>query len=379
MHVGLDLVYWVPDAGGSGTYAAELIRALHAVEPGLRVTAWLGRGAPTGLEERDWGGPVDWVRLPVKSVGSPVHVPVELLGLGLAARRRGVDVVHGLAYTSPLLAPGVATVVTILDLTWRHHPETVTRLARSMFGMLAPLCGRTADRVVAISEHAKADLVATLGLAADKIDVTPLGVGTRDRPPPADGGELRAGLGIPAGAPVVLSVGQISRHKNLPALVRALAATATPGVRLVLPGRPTDHTPELEALARAEGLDGRVVLPGFVSAADLEGLYATADAFVLASYAEGFGLPVAEAMAHGLPVACADATSLPETAGGAALLFDPHDPPAIAAAIDRLLGDAALRADLARRGAARAAELTWERTARLTLDSYRRALGCTSG
>jgi glycosyltransferase involved in cell wall biosynthesis len=374
MHVGLNLVYWVPDSGGSGTYATELIRGLHRVAPGTRITAWVGRGAPAGLEARDWGGPVDWVRLPVRSTGSPVHVPVELLGLGLAARRRGVDVVHGLAYITPVLAPGVATVVTLLDLTWKHYPESTTRLARAMFGLMSPLCGRAADRVVAISEHGKADVVATLGIDAAKVDVTPLGVSPPPPVEPTPADRLRAAYGIPEGAPVVLSVGQIAGHKNLGALVRAVARCSTPHVHLVLPGRLTPQHGDLAGIADREGIGDRLTLPGFVSDADLEGLYALADAFVLPSIAEGFGLTALEAMLRGVPVACSDASALPEVAGDGALLFDPRDPGAIAQAIDRLLGDQRLRSELAERGRARAASFTWDRTAALTLETYRRAL-----
>jgi glycosyltransferase involved in cell wall biosynthesis len=377
MHIGLNLIYLVPDSGGSGTYAVELIRALHRIEPGTRITAWVGQGAPADLEARDWGGEVNWVRVPAKSTGSPVHVLIELLWLGLDARRRGVDVVHGLAYCTPILAPGVATVVTLLDLTWKHHPETVSRLARTMFGLLSPLCGRTADRVVAISEHGRADLVGELGLDPDGIDVTPLGVSSRPLVEATPEAQLRDAYGLPDSAPVVLCVAQISRHKNLGALVRALARCQTPGVRLVVPGRHTPHRDELKTLAAREGVLDRVVFPGFVMEADLEGLYALADAFVLPSYAEGFGLTVLEAMRRGLPVACSNASSLPEVVGDAALLFDPHEPAAIAAAIDRLLLDAELCADLRQRGRARAASLTWDLTAELTLASYRRALGRT--
>ena len=118
-----------------------------------------------------------------------------------------------------------------------------------------------------------------------------------------------------------------------------------------------------------------MVLPGFVDEPALEGLYAAASAFALPSLSEGFGLPILEAMRRGLPVTCSDASALPETAGGAALLFDPRDVASIRAALSRVLGDGELRARLIAAGRARASELTWDRTARATLAAYRRALG----
>jgi glycosyltransferase involved in cell wall biosynthesis len=371
LHVGIDALQWVPDASGVGTYARELIRALHAAEPGTELTVWVGARAAADLEQRDWGGPTTFVRLPVDTTGRPYHVLYELGGLGLAARRRGCDVVHGLAYATPVLAPGVGTVVTILDLTWHHHPESAIPAARVMFRGLSRICGRSADRVIAISQAVADDLEQTLGIPPDKIDVTPLGVADAllAKATPAD--ELRARFGIPAGAPVLLCVAQIATHKNLRVLLDALPDEAW----LVLPGRPTAHGAELEAHAAALGVGDRLVLPGFVSDADLEGLWATATAFVLPSLSEGFGLPVAEAMRRGVPVACSDASSLPEVAGGAALLFDPRSADAVREAIARLLGDAGLRERLAAAGRVRAAELTWEQTARATFASYRRALG----
>jgi glycosyltransferase involved in cell wall biosynthesis len=143
---------------------------------------------------------------------------------------------------------------------------------------------------------------------------------------------------------------------------------------LVLPGYPTAHEAELRARAASAGVAADVRFPAWVSAEELEGLWALAQAFVFPSLYEGFGLPVLEAMTRGVPVACSDASSLPEVAGDAALLFDPHDEAAIAGALRRLLDDEALREQLRARGLARASEFTWQRTARLTLESYRRAL-----
>ncbi len=142
----------------------------------------------------------------------------------------------------------------------------------------------------------------------------------------------------------------------------------------MLPGYPTWHEDELRARALALGVEHDVRFPAWVSAAELEGLWALARAFVFPSLYEGFGLPVLEAMARGVPVACSNTSSLPEVAGDAALLFDPRDEAAIAGALTRLLGDDALRARLRSLGFARSEQFTWERTARLTLESYGRAL-----
>jgi glycosyltransferase involved in cell wall biosynthesis len=143
---------------------------------------------------------------------------------------------------------------------------------------------------------------------------------------------------------------------------------------LVLPGYPTAHEQELRARVDALGLEHDVRLLGWIDERELEGLWSLADAFVFPSLYEGFGLPVLEAMARGVPVACSNVSSLPEVAGDAAPLFDPREKSAIAGAITLLLGDPQLAERLRERGRERARDFTWERTARATIDSYRRAL-----
>jgi glycosyltransferase involved in cell wall biosynthesis len=143
---------------------------------------------------------------------------------------------------------------------------------------------------------------------------------------------------------------------------------------LVLPGYATAHEAELREHARSLGVLEDLRFPSWVSAEELEGLWALTAAFVFPSLYEGFGLPVLEAMARGVPVACADASSLPEVAGDAALLFDPRSPEQIAHAVERLLSDEPLRERLRGLGFRRAERFTWERAARLTLASYARVL-----
>jgi glycosyltransferase involved in cell wall biosynthesis len=142
----------------------------------------------------------------------------------------------------------------------------------------------------------------------------------------------------------------------------------------MIPGYPTWHERELRERAAAAGVQRDVYFPGWVGGAEIEGLWELAAGFVFPSLYEGFGLPVLEAMARGVPVACSNASSLPEVAGEAALLFDPRDEAGIAAAIERLLGDAAEAERLRAAGLERVRRFTWERAAELTLASYERAL-----
>jgi glycosyltransferase involved in cell wall biosynthesis len=175
---------------------------------------------------------------------------------------------------------------------------------------------------------------------------------------------------------VILSLSAKRPHKNLLSLIGALARVpAEVRPLLVMPGYPTEHEQELRERARMVGVQADVRFPPWVSESELEGLWAVTRGFIYPSLYEGFGLPVLEAMARGVPVACSNASSLPEIAGDAALMFDPGDEGAIASALQRLVSDAPLAEDLRARGLSRVREFTWERTARLTLDSYGRALG----
>jgi glycosyltransferase involved in cell wall biosynthesis len=315
----------------------------------------------------------------VPGIGTPWHIWHELVAIGIAPRARDLDVVHGLANLVPLAScRGVARVVTILDVIWMHHPEAMGMRARVAMRTLAPLCGRRAHRVIAISNAAAEDISETLRIPAGKFDVTPLGISSPGSVQPSPESEMRARLGLRDG-PLVLCVAAKRAHKNLDGLIRAFASMpeqlrrpAMP--QLVLPGSPTDYERELRALAAQLGVEDDVAFPAWVTEPDLEALYAAASAFVLPSMQEGFGLPVLEAMARGVPVACSDTSSLPEVAGDAALLFDPREVESIASALARLLSDSTLAAELAARGRLRAQEFTWRRTAELTLASYRRAI-----
>jgi glycosyltransferase involved in cell wall biosynthesis len=228
--------------------------------------------------------------------------------------------------------------------------------------------------LIAISHAGAKQIVEHLGVPPERIDVTMLGHALGAQAAPVPEQELRRRFALGRGS-IVLTVGTRKRHKNLLRLLRAMPAvlSAQPDTTLVLAGNPTAHEGELREEAERLELNGRVAFLPFVDAAELEGLYAAADCFVLPSVTEGFGLPLLEAMGRGLPVACSNISALPEVAGDAARYFDPTNVDEISTALIDLLSNPALRDRLSALGRMREATLTWESTARATLASYGRA------
>jgi glycosyltransferase involved in cell wall biosynthesis len=373
-HVGLNLIFLVPgETGGMEVYARALLAQLVAHAPAhTRFTAFVsreaggGRGAP-------WGELVPAVTVPVRARSRAQWVLGEQALLPALAARAGVDLLHSLASTAPLRGR-FARVVTVQDLIYARHPEAHAGLRSLGMRALVPAGVRRSDRVIATSQSTRSDLIELLGTRPERIDVVPLGIDAGPREAPVATAPTRERLGL-ADRQVLLSLSAKRPHKNLLALLDALASMPAPArPLLVLPGYATWHERELRERARSLGVERDVRFLGWIADAEVEALWALARAFVFPSLYEGFGLPVLEAMAHGVPVACADSSSLPEVAGDAALLFDPRDTRAMARALERVLGDEPLRQRLVALGRARAREFSWERTARLTLDSYARAL-----
>src|SRR4051794_17393541 len=235
------------------------------------------------------------------------------------------------------LAPLAArnTVVVIHDAAALRHPGWYSRGYAAWQRAVLPRIARRARRVITVSEFSRGELRELLGVDAA---VVPGAVDDRFRPE-ADANAARRALGL--ARPYVLCVASHTARKNL----AALAGAAPDGVDLVVAG---GHRPQFAA---ERGLGGLRLL-GHVDDALLPGLYAGAEAFVLPSRYEGFGLPVLEAMASGTPVVTTAAGALPETCGDAACLVEP-EPEAIRAALAELLADDAERARLRARGVER--------------------------
>jgi glycosyltransferase involved in cell wall biosynthesis len=363
LHVGLNVVHLVPgETGGGETYVRRMVPALLEARDDLRLTLFAGAEAYPALSAESRAAVV---RLPVQARSRLRRVAAEQALLPGAVRRAGIDLLHNTLNTAPAF-PGVPQVTTIHDVIYERFPETAGRLNVGV-RLLVPLAARRSRRVLTVSYASKEDIVRFLRVPPDRVDVVPNGPGIAVSGEPPSPTELRQRFDL-GDAPVVLTVAAKRPHKNLGRLLEAVGRLET-DVVLVVPGFETPFERELQREAGR-----RVRFLGWVDDPTLDGLYRAATCFVLPSLAEGFGLPVLEAMARGVPVACSRTSSLPEVAGDAALYFDPLDPDAIADAIAQLLADEKLRAQLRQAGQERAASFTWEAAAKSTLASYERAL-----
>jgi glycosyltransferase involved in cell wall biosynthesis len=373
MHLGVDLLFLVPGrSGGREIYAQELLKAMRAVDPGLRVTTFVN-AETREVGEGFWTQAADrCVALPrVRVASRPAWAAGELAGLSHAAQRAGIDLLHAPANLIPPWGDFVR-VLTLHDLMFRRHPHLLTPAMRWGTELTLPLGARRAHLLLTGSAVAREEIVDELGIAPGRIEVVHHGIGGLTAP--GDRARGRALLGDPD-RPVAFAVGSDLPHKNMGAVLDGIAALA-PEERplLALAGHGTDG-PALAERAAGLGLgpaDARLL--GGISHADLEDLYAAADVFVVTTRHEGFGLTVLEAMTRGVPVVCSDIPVLHEVAERHAVFVDQESGQSIAAGIRQVLADDGARERLRSGAREHAARFSWEAAARASLDAFRRAL-----
>lgn len=288
------------------------------------------------------------------------------------AHRRDLDLLHSMAFVAPPWLP-CPLVATIYDLSFVRYPDTFPATQRRYLENQTARTARLAQRLIAISESGRRDIHDVYGVALERIDVVRPGVEARYRPlPAAEVAAWRAAEGLPER--FLLHVGTLQPRKNIPVLLEALAQLSDRTIPLLLVGGRGWFYDQLFAQVTALGLDNRVRFVGYVSDESLPYWYNAATVLAYPSLYEGFGLPIVEALACGTPVVAAETSSLPEAGGAAALYFDPANPAALAAQIDRVLGDDAMREQLGAAGPAQAAQFSWEQAGQALLEAYRRAL-----
>jgi glycosyltransferase involved in cell wall biosynthesis len=304
----------------------------------------------------------------------PALLTLGQLEIGRVVNELGLELVHDPSGVMAHAFTPVRRVVTVHDAFPFVTPATSTALERLIYRLWLPLALRRADAVITVSECSKRDILRYLPIQTEQVVVVPNAVSASYRPLTAE--EIAPGLGRHGLEPgYLLFVGSVEPRKNLLRLLEAfaLARREANRARLVIVGaRNAWIDSPVGAAVERLGLGDWVRFTGYVAEADLPALYNGAAGFAFPSLYEGFGLPVLEAMACGTPVVTSNVSSLPEVAGDAALLVDPCDTEALARSLQGLLTDADLRADLRERGLRRAALFSWGRTARETVEVYRK-------
>jgi alpha-1,3-rhamnosyl/mannosyltransferase len=370
MNFGLDLRPSLVRPTGAGGYIRSLAERLPAHAPADRFFFF-----SASLKDRypalAWPKNATLVdrRIPV----SALNFAWNRLGAPSLDRLVGVhlDLVHS---PHPLLVPGrrARRVVTVHDLFFLKNPELTRAEIRRDYAPLVRSHVRRADGIVCGSEYTAGEIRRLLDVPPEKLAVTPYGVDPIYREPVSrtEVDEALARSGLPRGA--ILYVGSDEKRKNVVSLAMAYMGLF----------RRRSHTPPLLLVGPGSGWaqGGSVVGPqiratGYLARRELRALMAASALLVLPSLEEGFGLPVAEALAAGLPVVCSRGSALEEIADGAATLVDPLDPRSIAEGMERVLDDAAYTETKRQRGLERSLQFDWDVTAARTLEFYRRLLG----
>jgi glycosyltransferase involved in cell wall biosynthesis len=274
-------------------------------------------------------------------------------------RSRGAALVHSPDSFLPLRRP-CPGVVTVHDLAFEAIPGEMHGATAWKYRTFLPRAARSAERVICPSRFTAHDVSERYEIPSERIRVIP------------EASALAPGAQPSPDGPYLLSAGDLRPKKNLPLLIEAYRLLRRDGLahRLLIAGADLGVGAELLRLAAGEPIE----LLGFIDDERLDALMRGADALLVPSLYEGFGLSVLDAMERGCPVVLARAGALPETGGSAAVYFDPHDAGDIAAAIARVVGNRRERERLADLGRSRAQEFSWEQAATSTLSVYEELL-----
>lgn len=287
-------------------------------------------------------------------------------------RHCGVSLLHTQYIAPPM--PFCATAVTVHDILFESHREYFEKSLVMRSRLLVPFSVRRSAAVFTVSDFSRRQICDTYSISAEKVHTIPNGIDcARFFPGDAERDTVRA-LGLEGGG-YFLTVGRLEPRKNHATLLRAWALLRAPRPLLVIVGQRHFLYHEALDLVRTLRLEGDVVVLEQVSDMQLPAIYRNAKGFVYCSWAEGFGMPLLEAMASGIPVVSSANTALSEVCGDAALRVDPSNPSEIANAILALDQQARLRESMIHRGLLRVKEFTWKKPAQTVRGVYMRHFG----
>jgi glycosyltransferase involved in cell wall biosynthesis len=360
---------------GIGTYVRNLARHLALIDRETTYFLFCNEADESTL--RDLAE--NFVPVVERSAGYSV---AEHLSIPRKLRQLGADLYHSPHYVLPLLCPKAA-VVTIHDCIHLLFPEYLpNRFAKRYAWFMMRNAVHRSELILTVSEASRADILSFYPEAdAERLKVVPNAIDEAILEEPGEEEMERVRERYQIRGRFVLYAGNIKPHKNLARLIAAFGLlkrrSGHDDLKLLIIGDEVNRYASLRRSVEAAGVRQDVRFFGFVPDHTLAALYRLAAVFAFPSLYEGFGLPPLEAMACGTPVVTSRISSLPEVVGDAALLVDPYSVEDIAGALERVLGDDALRASLVVRGRARAQSFSWERSARAIHAGYMKVLGVT--
>ncbi|RYD99508.1 MAG: glycosyltransferase family 1 protein [Sphingobacteriales bacterium] len=334
MNIGYDAKRAFYNRTGLGNYSRNLVAALHVHYPEQFIQLYVPqlKGATLFEQSKQW----DKVHIITNETILPASF-WRSWGLKKALAKNTTQIYHGLSAELPLgeKPEGIKYVVTIHDLIYERFPDLYAAIDRRIYRRKTLSACRKADRIIAISEQTKRDLVFFYLIDAAKIEVV-----YQDCDPvfaiplsPERKSAVQAKYALPGA--FLLSVGTLESRKNTKIILEALLQLPAE-VNLVLVGKATPYTEELKTFIAQHNLGERVQLLHQVSFEDLPALYQLSEVFIYPSIFEGFGIPVIEALKSGVPVIAATGSCLEEAGGPHSLYFDPEDSGTLAGHIRKL-------------------------------------------
>ncbi len=375
IHIGLNahLLSLSQSYRGAGIswYIVNLLKNLAEVSPDFfRYSAFLSDRAFAGQAA---SLALNFSRLPTRR--PVIRIFWEQFIQPFALRQTNVDLLHALAFVAPLAAP-CPFVVTIYDLSFLRYPEAFRPFNRWYLSNFTAHTVKRARAVITISESTRRDVINFLDVPPERVHPIYCGVDHNFRPlPDSEVAAFRIAHNLPD--TFMLYLGTLEPRKNVDGLIRAYASyrkrdsSAPP---LIVAGGKGWYYDKIFELVETLNLTESVRFPGYIPQELLPLWYNAATLYVYPSHFEGFGLPVLEAMACGTPVITSTASSLPEITGtdGVACLVEPSDSSALASAMAEVMSRPDLQVNMAERGITRAANFRWKKTARETVEVYKK-------
>jgi glycosyltransferase involved in cell wall biosynthesis len=369
IHLGVDSRdIFAAQPRGVGKALTELVRHLLPLIPDWAVTLYTDRNGTVELSPPALIKQID--------MRGDRFDAWERIRLPIAALTSRLDLLHCPSQTAPPFTP-CPVVLTVHDLIPLRIDDGWSRQEVDRFRRALSRSAEKARRIIAVSEFTRDDLLSEFRVPENKIDVIPWGVHVDTHEPMCEDEWKAACQTYGIRSPFFVAFGGDAPRKNVTRILKAMAIftrTETKDAQLVLIGVPPHTEHKVAAMSDQLGISKEVVALGYLPDKVASYMLMRSEALVYPSLYEGFGLPILEAMALGTPVISSNVTSMPEVARDAAILIDPRDESAICAAMRECFLSDRVKGEFRARGFRRVEHFTWERTARLTLDIYKRAL-----